>query len=267
MKRINRYLIIVFGTLILFSCENKLEMFNHDNGLNFIYNNKADSTINYSFVYGPSTAVSDTLWVKVETMGYIGEVDREIELEQIMTGANDAVAGTHFVAFDDSSLKELYKMPKGAITVTLPIILKRAPSLKTTQVTLYLKFKENAHFKKALPKRNRLRITISDQLSKPMYWAYTAKYFFGQYGPVKHQFLIDITGKRWDDDYLYNELGFASGEIMYGAVPVTNANYDRSYVVFYAQTLRIKLQEYNQQRINQGLDVLKEADGTIVTLG
>jgi len=262
INKLRKYILIAFSAIFLLGCENKLEMFNYGDGLNFIYNNNVDSIFNYSFVYGPSAAVSDTVWVKVETMGYISESSREISFIQIQTDGNNAAPGTHYIPFDDASVKAKYVIKKGESTASLPIIIKRDASLKNSIVTLVLGFKENNYFKSALPKRSRYIIIITDQLSKPANWAAYAIAYFGTYGVVKHQFLIDQTGKKWDDEYLSNELGFTSSTVFAGGI---NSNYDAAYCNYLVAVLKARLIAFNTSRISQGLDVLKEADGTIVS--
>ncbi len=262
INKFSKYILIAFSAIFVSGCENKLEMFNHSDGLNFIYNNNVDSIVNYSFVYGPSTAVTDTILLNVETMGFIGENAREVTLEQIPAEGTNAISGTHYVPFNDPTVKNNYVIPKGVVTATLPVIIKRDASLKSSTVTLVVGFKENNYFKSGLPKRSRFKIIFTDQLSKPANWAAYAIGYFGAYGVVKHQFLIDQTGKKWDDEYLSKELGFTSSTTYTGG---TNSNYDAAYCEYLLEVIIRKLSAYNALRISQGLGVLKEADGTIVS--
>ena len=123
MKRIlNR---IMCGVLLLaFSaCEKDLELYDtQECRLNFYYDWTADdgsdwkeawTRSSYSFVYGGSDATEHTEYFTVQTMGFLSDHDRPFELEQVMTGSNDAQAGVHYVSFDDTSLKSLYVIPAG----------------------------------------------------------------------------------------------------------------------------------------------------------
>lgn len=265
MKTRNLYFaVIALFVSLLFGCENKLEMYNHDNGLNFILKAQSDTLVNFSFVYGPSATIVDTVWFTVQTMGFVTKEDREIALEQLAVESNGAKAGVHYVAFDDPSLQKYYVIKGGAIEASIPVVVKRDASIKTQPVTLLFTFKDNGQFKPALKHKSRIRLVISDQLAKPANWAWAANYYLGQYGPVKHQFLIEQTGKRWDYDYLWNELGFTTGMIQYGVPRPTNEFFDRDYIMYYRQVLKDKLSALNAQRASQGLDVLKEADNTEV---
>jgi hypothetical protein len=255
------YLVFAVIAAALSACEKNVEVYHAGNGLNFYYTNVSDTLISYSFVYGPSTTTEDTVWLKVETIGPISDRDCDIDIEQVVTGTNDAVSGIHYVAFNDASLKSYYVMPAGKSLDSIPVILKRDASLKSNPVNLLIRIKVNDYFKLINPDRNTVKIISSDKLSKPENWAYYCTTYFGAYGFVKHQWLIDQTGNKWDDDYLSNVLGFNNSD---SSSDGTNSNYDFGYCTYLSKAYTIKLEAYNANRIAQGLDVLKEADGTIV---
>lgn len=264
----NKYSIYtIFAAVIvttLSSCEKNLEVYHYpDNGLNFYYESAGDTVKNFSFVYGPMTRTIDTVWVKVETVGFITDKDRDFTFEQVQTAGTNAVVGKHYVAFDDASVKSYYNIPAGKSQARVPIIVKRDASLKTSSVNLLIKVKNNENFKIANPSRCATKIIVTDQLAKPTCWAYYAEGYFGTYGPVKHQFLIEQTGKKWDDEYLSNVLGFTSSSSWENG---TNSNYDGGYCDYLAKALYKKLEAYNAARTAQGLEVLKEADGTVVAI-
>jgi hypothetical protein len=256
-----KYLTFAAILYIASSCEKKLEVFNAGGGLNFYYTTAGDTLLNYSFVYGPSTAITDTIWLKVETIGPLFNEEREITIAQENTGINDAVAGTHYVAFNDVAVKKYYFMPANKSLDSIPVILKRDASLKSKSVNLLICIKTNNDFNLVSPEKSSLKIVFTDQLARPNRWAYYCSAYFGDYGPVKHQWLIEQTGNKWDDDYLSNVLGFTSSSTYENG---TNSNYDAGYCNYLSQALMNKLTAYNAARTAQGLDVLKEADGTVV---
>lgn len=236
MKRI--YDLIVGACLLLplfTACEKDLPVYDNSQcWLKFDYERDADSLINYSFAYGPSDVMVDTIKIKVKLMGNPEDYDRPITLEQVMTGENDAVVGEHYVPFDDSELmQKYYFIPKNAIQAEVPIVLKRSASLKNANYTLKITFKSTDVFAVGSKERSIYRIVIADQLVKPNGWNSTINYFFGTYSQAKHQFLIDTTGKKWDDDYLAGELqGYVSG--------------DQNYIFWLNQQLRAALEEYER---------------------
>ncbi|MDD2425909.1 MAG: DUF4843 domain-containing protein [Bacteroidales bacterium] len=258
------YLFLIFAALnaALSSCEKELEVYNAGEGLNFLYENAGDTIRNYSFVYVSSTLVQDTIWLNVETIGPLSDKDRSFEFEQIQTGSGDAVSGTHYIPFNDTGLKNFYVIPSGKSKASVPVVLKRDVSLKTTVINLAIRIKSNETFKLFNPDRNRMTIVYTDQLSQPSCWAHYCTTYFGEYGPVKHQWLIEQTKNKWDDDYLSNVLGFTSSTVSQNG---TNSNYDSGYCDYLSQALTVRLDAYNADRISRGLDVLKEADGRVVS--
>ena len=66
---------------------------------------------------------------------------------------------------------------------------------------------------------------------------------------VKHQFLIDETGEKWDDEYI--------DKLMTG---------DSNYLTYMLRKMAKRLNEVNADRQAQGLSPLTEADGTPVVI-
>ncbi|MNL14482.1 hypothetical protein D3C87_1354250 [compost metagenome] len=153
-------------------------------------------------------------------------------------------------------------VPAGSSIASLPIVVKRDASLKSSRVTLALEILINSDFKLVNYNRNKVKLTFTDQLAKPKNWGIMANYCFGAYGPAKHQWLIDQTGHTWDDEFISTELGFTSSLTWNNYV---NANYDGAYIDFLITKIRETFAAYNQQRLNQGLDVLREENGTAVS--
>lgn len=258
--------------LLLSSCEKDLELYSDTTcRLNFYYSGVSttedyDAALGnqtFSFVYTGENVERDTIWVEVETMGFTSDENRPVELQQLDTTANMAVAGKHYVAFDDPSLAEYYKIPAKKARASLPIVLLRDASLKDTSVVLKFGFKETSLFKHGYDVFQTRSITFTDRLAEPANWSkayhpyprypnistYFSNYF-GAYGVVKHQFLINKTGSTWDDDYI--------DELMTG---------DSNYLYYMMQKMQKLLAEENASRAAQGLGPLTEADGTVVYIG
>lgn len=267
MKKYIFLMASLLGLMSMTSCEKDLETFSDSTcRLNFYYDISALSYFkedmakdNYSFVYGDEAAVDDTLWYEVETMGFIADHDRPIALEQIqMDGGNNAVAGRHYVAFDDPSLAKFYVIPAGKARTKIPVVLLRDASLKNESVTLKFALKPNDEFVLGYGPLSQRQVTFTDQLSEPSYWSkdYGNQYYsfyisdvFGAYGTVKHQFLISETGEKWDDEYI--------NQLMTG---------DSMYLNYLAQKLAKRLAEVNVEREAQGQEPLTEPDGTVVSI-
>ncbi len=117
MKKINKYILWLLPFFGLFACEDEMGVYNSpENRLNFIYEpfTMADTVIPRTFVYDVETRVFDTVWLEVETMGYVEDHERSFALEQVKKGEGEqAVAGKHYIAFDDPLVADYYKIPAG----------------------------------------------------------------------------------------------------------------------------------------------------------
>lgn len=249
------------------SCEKDLQVFNDPTcRLNFYYDNlettknfKDDyAQGNYSFIY-KGDVTQDTVWVEMESMGKLSDKDRPIELEQLDTTATMAVAGKHYVAFSDPSLAKYYVMPAGKARTKVPIVILRDASLKKETVVLKYRIKPNAYFESGYGVFQTRSLAITDRLSEPSYWkkafdmggySYSLYDCIGDWGAVKHQFMINVTGKAWDDDFIES---FMTG--------------DNSYLNYLLGKLVNELAKTNAEREAQGLPDLCEEDGTPVSFG
>lgn len=255
----------------LTSCEKDLEVFSDNTcRLNFHYDGvesrsqfKEQMAVNsYSFVYGSAELDNDTIWYEVETMGKVSNSDRTVTLEQIQVeDADNAVAGTHYVAFNDATLADKYVIPAGKTRAKLPVVMLRDASLKESTVTLKFRIKPNGNFVEGYPEFQEQTLTFTDQLAEPSIWSKRFPYpdypdydfgfsdYFGTWGPVKHNFLIEETGQKWDDEYID---GLMNG--------------DGGYYTYMIRKMAKRLEQVNAERAAQGLDPLAEADGTPVTI-
>ncbi len=242
---------LLFGMTMLWSCEEDLPLYNSQQArLNFAYNyNHNDSVMSYSFVYhGP--VEQDTVWLTLNTMGFLSDHDRSFELKQVPVDGQNAVPGKHYVSFDDATYKDRYlKVPANAVTVDVPIILLRDPSLKTDEVMLKIMVKDNENFVEGYANENFKIVKFTDKLSKPDAWGAAMNWYFGDYGVVKHQFMIDVTGEKWDDDYINSFIN------------------DYGYVTYLKSKLRTALNEENARRRAAGLGDLCEENGMLINWG
>lgn len=266
MKRYFFYMMALVGLVSLASCEKDLPVYSDPTcRLNFYYNIGSTADFNtelarssYSFVYGSEEAVDDTLWFEVETMGFVADHDRPISLEQVeVSDANNAVAGKHYQSFDTPSLQKYYVMPAGKARTKIPVVLLRDASLKTENVVLKFAIKPNEYFANGYEAYRERTIEFTDQLSEPSYWnkeygqyGVTFAMYVGEYGVVKHQFMIEQMGEKWDDDYI--------DKLMTG---------DSAYLSYLVEKLAKRLEEVNAEREARGESPLCEADGTPVSFG
>jgi hypothetical protein len=252
MKKL--YIALALLASLFFSCEKELELYNAGSGVNFRFESTSDALRLFSFVYGPAAAVTDTIWLNVETVGLLSDRDRRMDIEQVAVDSSDATPGVHYESFQERG----FTIPAGQSRVTIPIVLKRDASLQEKRVTLGLQIKPNEEFPLVNLARNNVKILFSDQLERPTNWN---RYFFlGTYGPVKHRFLIEATGEKWDYDYIYNEIGFIED-----VSPWVNDNYDSGFCDYLVVVLTRELDALNAARAEDSLSPLAEEDGTVVS--
>lgn len=236
--------------------------------LNFIYYN-SDSTLVeaadvtdemrfYSFSFALSStmeATRDTVWFEAGTMGFLSDETRPFALKQIQVeGKKNAEPGVHYVAFDAPETVPLYWVPGNANRVRIPVIVLRSAELSDTTVTLQFGFEANGYFLPGYEGLDNRTMEITDRLAQPANWyepywngSYSLGNFIGHYGAVKHQLMIEWTGKAWDPAYIEE---FMKGDDAF-----------RDYII---NKLKKKLKEENDARKAAGEEVYKEADGTEV---
>lgn len=254
--------LLLLGSCLLTGCEEDLKVYDESDGLGRVYfvyeqndvsniSQDKDSLVNYSFVYHGNVA-QDTIWLRVATAGFLSKVDRYVELEQTLTGQNDAVAGKHYMSFDDPAYKQLLKVPADSLQCEIPVIVFNDESLQNGDVTLRVRLKASSSLLLGYENRLVKRLSISAMLSKPVNWNALCNFYLGQYGKVKHQFMIDTSGEPWDDDYLLN-------------VAQVNDYSKQDFIRYQSTKFSKALKQLNDERIAQGLPLLAEADGTPVS--
>ena len=219
----------------IFSCSEDLPTYqdsvarlNFDLGDDYISSEDRIPVEAYSFVYSGGLH-QDTIWVKVTLMGKPSTKDRPFSIAQVMKEDNDAVAGKHFIAL-----------------AIFPVVFLRDKSLASQVYNLHIGIKENSEFKNGFPFYQEKRITISDMLAKPKQWDERyINYYFTEWGPVAHQFMIDVTGQPFDDNFIEKIMSSS----------------DTNYVYYLAEKVARAKVKYNKEHPDAPLS---EADGTLI---
>jgi hypothetical protein len=205
----------------------------------------ADTAKSFTFVYLNSSVVQDTVYFDLYALGGPSEVDRKFAIKQVQVpGSANAEPGKQYVAFDDPSVSELYQIKAGEVHLRMPVIMLRDESLTTETYVLGMELEDNENFLIGDPNLIWRKLYFSDQLIKPSYWNIFETYFFGKYSKVKHRFMIDETGQRWDDDFFIQ---------IYK---------DYSYAIFWRTTLNARLTDYNNAHPN---DPLRDENGELIS--
>ncbi len=194
--------------------------------------NLADTTKDFTFVYNAPTNKQDTVWFDIYAIGGVSTKDRIFKLQQVAdtTGALNAVPGVDYKAFTDASVNSKYVIKAGERNTLVPIVLLRSATLKTATVTLIIKVAANDDFQLGETTNIWRKVTSTDRLSKPAAWTSTINIYFGTYSVVKHQFMIDVTGKKWDQTFLSGVLSDFTQLIYYTNVCKTALiNYNNAH--------------------------------------
>lgn len=242
MKTIFNYILLLGVGISLWACEEKVVMLYENKPALYFYrgddyaNNihQHDSLV-YSFYTKETLRERDTLYLHIRTMGIPSGEARPIRVVQTTTGkADDAVAGTHYVAFDDPEVASEMVIPAHAVMTDIPVIVLRDPSMKSKEFRLNLEIAENEEFGVGLETQKSFLLKLSDITAPPANWN-SWKYYFGEWGPVKMKFIIDYVGLSDFDKY---------------------SEFSRAELEYYQMKANQKLEEYN--RVNQ--TILKEDD-------
>ncbi len=250
-----KYYLLVAVTCVLAACqEDQIPLFEDVNRIQFgnamtigSSNDKSlsDSVANFSFIYSSSSVTVDTVYFNVFTSGGPVSYDRYYQLRQVeMEGVVNAEPGVHYMPLNSEEGQGLQLIKAGNATSECGIIVLRDPSLQTEEVSLYFELVPSDEFVLGNPEYIRRKLNITDQLTKPAWWTdMITNFYLLKYSRVKHRFMIDVTGQKWDDEF-WTKL---------------RANF--SEFNFWRGVLRKELAEYNNLHPDQPL---VDEDGDLV---
>lgn len=245
------YLIVPFALFMFWACEDEMDAYNWtDNSLNFTLNEYlTDTVIHKTMVYSPVSRQRDTVWLEVETSGYIVGYSRQFCLKQLVTGESDAVPGVHYVPLEDPAIRPYYVIPAYENRVKVPVVFLRDASMLLQEYALRLAIDKNEYFKNGIKKYQVRTLFISDILVRPKFWnKHAVHYFAGEYGKVKHRFMIDVAASVntvLDERFFENLVGDPS-------------KVDKPLTNYWNLFFKEKLREENAKRAQNGLEPLRE---------
>lgn len=214
MKNILKYIMIAVAVLTMASCKkdqyylyNDIARIQFGPDVSLIYNANsvlADTLKPYTFYYSAPSVTQDTVFFDIYAVGGVSKTDRAFTLEQEqLPNTNNAVPGKHYIAFNDPGVSKLYVIKAGTVHTRVPVVLLRDISLKTTTPVLKLNVVANDIFQLGEVKNLWRKIEMTDRLSRPAAWTDSyATYYYGAYSVVKHAFMIEVTGKKWDQTFI-----------------------------------------------------------------
>lgn len=240
--RFLKYLTVVLVVLAIASCKkDQYYLYNDTARIQFgpdpsrIYQatyNLADTLKPYTFFYEDQSVKEDTVFFDIYAIGGVSKKDRTFSLEQVtVPKATNAIAGTHYVAFNNPKVAKFYVIKAGTVHTKVPIILLRDVSLKTTTPMLKFNVVADENFQKGEINNLWRKVEFTDRLSQPAAWdASAARFYYGDYSVVKHQFMIESTGQKWDQDFMAPLPGdYALLQYWIGALKINLINYNNAH--------------------------------------
>ncbi|MFV0345874.1 MAG: DUF4843 domain-containing protein [Bacteroidales bacterium] len=215
------FLVGALGTI--YSCKNDYETYSGDCYIQFgpdtsvIYESSRvyDDTIkSYSFIYEGNDVVRQTIYFDLYALGGIKDYDRSFKLMQVaVPNALNAVPDVHYLAFDNPEVSSLYVIKAGETHLSVPIVLLRDTSLSHSIYTLKIELQANEEFLLGTSELLWRKVYFTDIITEPNAWS-VWEGVFGDYSRVKHLFMIDATGQKFDDEFFEkNEMAYTA---MYG---------------------------------------------------
>jgi len=180
----------LLGLFVLAACDYK-EEFDYAAG-NQIYFETADS-VTYSFAIQASTVEIDTVRIPIDIHGLPADADRVVN---ILIDESKTTAKRGEKA--DGAVYNVGKtiLPAKAWTTDLEVYVYRQKELEDKEVEVYFTIDPGNDFLGDMGKEHlSLKLKINDVLTMPENWEDYIQDYFGVYGPVKYQFIIDVLGR------------------------------------------------------------------------
>lgn len=156
-----------------------------------------DTLVSKSFIFENETMTRDTVYLTLRTMGFASNSDRYFTLQQVeLEGVKNAVAGVHYLGFDDPEMKKHLKVAANEATVSVPIIVLRDRSLLEGRVELKIALVEDDEFLFGEVNTFYRRLVISDEYERPASYNSSIENTFGTYSKVKHKFIHQVLWEK-----------------------------------------------------------------------
>ena len=152
-----------------------------------------------------------------------------------------AVAGKHYIGFDDERVEGQVSIAAGQVKRMLPVIFYRDPSLEKDSVRLEIEIQPNEYFSVGMDTLSHFMVEMTAKPAKPRLWNSVFSYIFGDWGAKKMWFIMRY-------------VGFTDFENRIG---------DYAYETYLRGRAAEALAEYNADERNEDRP-LREADGTLV---
>lgn len=139
----------------------------------------------------------DTVWVEISLTGFPVDENRPVSLVQTNIGDPDAaVAGTHYVDFNDEEVAGQFVMKANQVQAKVPVILLWDKSLNSEKKRLKLAIAANDYFQPGIDTDCNFLIQTTALAEQPTDWQANWFYVFGDWGPRKMWFIMHYLGIR-----------------------------------------------------------------------
>ena len=240
------YTITVIILTTLWSCQEVDYLhFQDENRIHFANDSAQYNLVNF-YYQDKLTVDRDTFYLIVNTIGKPVAYDRSVVLK--VDEKSNAIEGIHYIALNAPEVMQHMVVKANQVTASLPIILLRDKSLETQDVRLVLHLDTTKEFVTGETDRLEQTIILTDRLIEPENWS-RVSYEFKQYSIRKHEFMIQVTNERIDEDW------------------INRVSKDYSEIVMYRNLFVNKLREFNNdpQNIASGLAPMKDDKGNEIT--
>lgn len=256
MKKNYKYLAFIISAAFLCACnqDGQYQMYESESFIQFgpdisltylpsrIFN---DTLKTYTFIYDPETVTKVDVFFDIYALGGPQDRDRPFVLRQInIDGVLNAIPGKNYVAFDSEEMKDHYVIPAGEVHTLVPIRIMRTQG--DDVYTLQFELVRNDEFAPGDTKLIWRRIEFTSTLQKPASWDIWESYF-GIYSRVKHEFMIEVSGYRWDEEF------------------IVKFHSDSSLRSYWQSVLTLAINELNAARAEMGLDKLRDENNLIIS--
>ena len=247
MKKIIYHYLTLVGfvavLLTLAACEKDVLSYTQDARVYFFerandLNRTRITSKSYTFLTLGPNQQSDTLYVKVKTMGDTASYDRVV-LGKTISDSTTAIEGQDYYFIPGI-------VPAGQTMGQVAVVLNRTARLKSETVLLNLTIGETVDFKGGVVEDDKFTLIWSDRLVRPDTWSF----YFGNYSDVKYQFVIDVLGIAEFPSQLCARCAINPGE------------YSLADMQDFASILRVRLREYNNQNPT---NPLRDENGQLIT--
>lgn len=162
----------------------------------------ADTLRRYTFYYDDKSVTQAEIKYHLYVSGGTRDYDRPFRVEQVEeAGVKNAVPGIDYLPFDSDTMKQLFVIKAGQMYLEMPVVILRTKD--NDEVVLRFRLVENEYFSPAFSDLDWRKAIFTSYIQRPNEWTDNmSKNWYGTYSLTKHEWFIEVTGYRWDDEFM-----------------------------------------------------------------